>query len=318
MPRRVILDVDTGNDDAVALTMAALHPDIELVGCTTVVGNLTLDQATDNTLRVLHAIGKSEVEVHAGLARRFAPSPYPSAPNPAEGMFHQDTLPVGVAGLTPHSWRGVEWLIETLRRTTHPITLIQVAPLTNLAAALTVAPDVLDSVEEVIIMGGAWKQSGNRTPAAEFNIHADPVAADVVFRAGIERLTVAPLDATHEVLVSRDDLRRYRELETSAAQVVSVVTEYYIHSYQVTEPHGMGALLSAPLHDALCVAYAIDPAVLELTEVIVDVETVSPQNYGRTTIDYLHGRSGTVCNARFAVHADSERFHRILDDCLKR
>ncbi len=317
MPRRVILDVDTGNDDAVALTMAALHPDIELVGCTTVVGNLTLDQATDNTLRVLHAIGKSEVEVHAGLARRFAPSPYPSAPNPAEGMFHQDTLPVGVAGLTPHSWRGVEWLIETLRRATDPITLIQVAPLTNLAAALTVAPDVLDSVDEVILMGGAWKKSGNRTPAAEFNIHADPVAADVVFRAGIERLTVAPLDATHEVLVSRDDLRRYQELETSAAQVVSAVTEYYIHSYQVTEPYGIGALLSAPLHDALCVAYAIDPAVLELTEVIVDVETVSPQNYGRTTIDYLHEGSGAVGNARFAVHADSERFHRILDDCLK-
>ncbi|WP_214364529.1 nucleoside hydrolase [Pseudonocardia sp. H11422] len=313
----MILDVDTGNDDAVALTMAALHPDIELVGCTTVVGNLTLDQATDNTLRVLHAIGKSEVEVHAGLARRFAPSPYPSAPNPAEGMFHQDTLPVGVAGLTPHSWRGVEWLIETLRRATDPITLIQVAPLTNLAAALTVAPDVLDSVDEVILMGGAWKKSGNRTPAAEFNIHADPVAADVVFRAGIERLTVAPLDATHEVLVSRDDLRRYQELETSAAQVVSAVTEYYIHSYQVTEPYGIGALLSAPLHDALCVAYAIDPAVLELTEVIVDVETVSPQNYGRTTIDYLHEGSGAVGNARFAVHADSERFHRILDDCLK-
>ncbi|NMH92355.1 nucleoside hydrolase [Pseudonocardia bannensis] len=313
----MILDVDTGNDDAVALTMAALHPDIELVGCTTVVGNLTLDQATDNTLRVLHAIGKSEVEVHAGLARRFAPSPYPSAPNPAEGMFHQDTLPVGVAGLTPHSWRGVEWLIETLRRATDPITLIQVAPLTNLAAALTVAPDILDSVDEVILMGGAWKKSGNRTPAAEFNIHADPVAADVVFRAGIERLTVAPLDATHEVLVSRDDLRRYQELQTSAAQLVSAVTEYYIHSYQVTEPYGIGALLSAPLHDALCVAYAIDPAVLELTEVIVDVETVSPQNYGRTTIDYLHEGSGTVGNARFAVHADSERFHRILDDCLK-
>lgn len=318
MPRRVILDVDTGNDDAVALTMAAMHPDVELVGCTTVVGNLTLDQATDNTLRVLHAIGKSEVEVHAGLARRFAPSPYPSAPNPAEGMFHQDTLPVGVAGLTPHSWRGVEWLVETLRRATHPITLIQVAPLTNLAAALTMAPDVLDTVEEVIVMGGAWKKSGNRTPAAEFNIYADAVAADVVFRAGIERLTVAPLDATHEVLVSRDDLRRYRELETSAGQVVSAVTEYYIDSYHATDPHGIGALLSAPLHDALCVAYAIDPAVLELTEVTVDVETVSPQNYGRTTIDYLHGRSGTVGNARFAVHADSERFHRILDDCLKR
>lgn len=318
MPRRVILDVDTGNDDAVALTMAALHPDIELVGCTTVVGNLTLNQATDNTLRVLHAIGKSEVEVHAGLARRFAPSPYPSAPNPAEGMFHQDTLPVGVAGLTPYSWRGVEWLVETLRRATHPITLIQVAPLTNLAAALTVAPDVLDTVEEVIVMGGAWKKSGNRTPAAEFNIYADAVAADVVFGAGIERLTVVPLDATHEVLVSRDDLRRYRELETSAGQVVSAVMEYYIDSYFATEPHGIGALPSAPLHDALCVAYAIDQAVLELTEVTVDVETVSPQNYGRTTIDYLHGRSGTVGNARFAVHADSERFHRILDDCLKR
>lgn len=88
--------------------MFAMHPRVELVGCTTMVGNLTLDQATDNTLRVLHASGKSEVEVDPGLARRFAPDPYPSAPNPTEGMFHQDTLSVGRAGLTPHSWRDME------------------------------------------------------------------------------------------------------------------------------------------------------------------------------------------------------------------
>lgn len=317
MPRPVILDVDTGNDDAVALIMAAMHPDIELLGCTTVVGNLTLEQTTDNTLRVLHAIGRSEIEVHAGLARRFAPSPYPPAANPTEGMFHQDALPVGVAGLMPRSWRGVEWLIETLRGASHPITLIQVAPLTNLAAALTVAPDVIGMVDEVILMGGS-SGAGNRTPAAEFNIYSDAVAADVVFRAGVECLTVAPLDATHEVLVSRDDLRRYGELGTSAGQVVSDVTEFYIDSYRATDPHGMGALLSAPLHDALCIAYAIDPAVLELTDVAVHVETVSRQNYGRTTIEFLDDRSGTVGNARFAVHADSDRFHRILDECLKR
>ena len=312
MGRRVILDVDTGNDDAVAICMAALHPDIELLGCTTVAGNLTLEQTTDNTLRVLDAIGRSEVEVHAGLSRPFAPRPYPMEPGFSVSTFHQEALPVGSAGLRPRSGRAVEWLIETLRAATQPVTLIPTAPLTNIAAALTLAPEILDAVDEVILMGGAWK-TGNCTAAAEFNMYSDPVAADVVLRAGIARLTMVSIDATHEVLVTRADLQRYRDLGTRAGAVVATVGEHYIDGYDKTTPMGGGS--SAPLHDAVCAAYAIDPSVLEVNEVYVEVDTVSHRNFGRTTVDF-HGYRNEAPNVRFATHANSARFHRVLDESL--
>jgi len=313
MRRRVILDVDTGSDDAVAICMAALHPDIELLGCMTVAGNLTVEQTTENTLRVLDAIGRSEVAVHAGLARPFAPRPYPPTLGFTVEVFHQATLPFGAAGLRPSSGRAVEWFIETLRAATEPVTLVPTAPLTNIAAALTLAPEILDAIDEVILMGGA-STSGNCTASAEFNVYSDAVAADVILQAGIPRLTMVSIDATHEVLVTRADLRRYRELGTRAGDVVATVGEYYIDGYDKTTPMGEGS--SAPLHDAVCMAYAIDPSVLELTEVYVEVDTVSPRNYGRTTVDFL-GFLNSAPNVRFATHANSACFHRILDESLR-
>lgn len=312
MRRRVILDVDTGNDDAVAISLAAMHPRIDLLGCTTVAGNLTLAQTTENTLRVLDAIGRSDVPVHAGLARAFAPRPYPLDPDTTAGLFHQGTLPIGSAGLRPSGTRAVEWLIETLRQATQPITLIPMAPLTNIAAALTVAPEILDAIDEVILMGGAWK-TGNRTAAAEFNIYSDAVAADVVLNAGIQRLTMVAIDATHQVLVTRADLQRYRDLGTRAGAAVATVTDFYIDGYDASTPMGGGS--SAPLHDALCVAYAVDPSVLEVSDVYVEVDTVSPRNYGRTTVD-VYGYRAAAPNVRFATHANSARFHEILDESL--
>ncbi len=312
MRRRVILDVDTGSDDAVAICMAALHPDIDLLGCMTVAGNLTLEQTTENTLRVLDAVGRSEVEVHAGLSRPFAPRPYPMEFGFSVEVFHQPNFAFGSAGLRPRGGRAVEWLIETLRSATEPITLIPTAPLSNIAAALTLAPEIVDAVDEIIFMGGASK-TGNCTASAEFNVYSDAVAADVVLQAGTQRLTMVSIDATHEVLVSRKDLARYRDLGTPAGEVVASVGEHYIDGYDATGPMGGGS--SAPLHDAMCVAYAIDPAVLELVEVYVEVDTVSPRNYGRTTVDF-HNFLDRPPNVRFATHADSDRFHRVLDESL--
>jgi purine nucleosidase/ribosylpyrimidine nucleosidase len=313
MRRRVILDVDTGSDDAVAICMAALHPDIELVGCTTVAGNLTVQQTTENTLRVLDAIGCGDVEVHAGLSRPFAPRPYPPEVGFSVEVFHQASFPFGSDGLRPSGERAVEWLIETLRAATQPVTLVPTAPLSNIAAALTVAPDILGAVDEIVMMGGASK-GGNCTASAEFNVYSDAVAADVVLQAGVPRLTMVSIDATHEVLVSRKDLERYRDLGTRAGALVAGIGEYYIDGYDSTTPMGGGS--AAPLHDAVCLAYAIDPRVLDLVEVYVEVDTVSPRNYGRTTVDF-QGFLERPPNVRFATHADSARFHRILDECLR-
>ncbi|WP_205857342.1 nucleoside hydrolase, partial [Phytoactinopolyspora endophytica] len=170
--RKVVLDVDTGNDDAVAIMMAALHPDIDLIGCTTVGGNLSIEETTDNTLRVLDHVGRSDVPVYRGLRKPFAPRPYPIAPSPP---IHEPTLPLPDPRSHARKTPAVEWLIETLRTTTEQITLVPVAPLTNIAAALTVAPEIREAVAEIVIMGGGHA-FGNRTVSAEFNIYYDPIA----------------------------------------------------------------------------------------------------------------------------------------------
>ncbi|PKZ64133.1 hypothetical protein CYJ73_18580 [Gordonia terrae] len=310
MSRPVILDVDTGNDDAVAIVIAALHPQIELLGCTTVAGNLPLEATTDNTLRVLDAIGRPDVAVHAGMGHPLAPGPQPAGTDSTLEDFHQTTLPVGRSGLKAASSNGVEWLIETLRQTSRPITLIPLAPLTNIATALTIAPDIRDAVAEVVLMGGGWK-FGNRTAAAEFNIYADAVAANLVLRSGIRNLTVVPLDATHQVPVRRIDVGRYAAAGTPAGLVVSRLLDHYLRGYETSGSGDTGA----PVHDALCVAYVIDPAVLGTEEVYVEVDTVSPSNYGRTTVDVRQPTDASA-NCRFAMHADVERFHRVLDEIV--
>ena len=204
--KKLILDVDTGTDDAVAIMLAALHPALELVGCTTVNGNVEVHHCTDNTLRVLDHIGRSDIPVYEGLSRPLvrADFPIPRAVDDRAGKFHGKTLPLPEPKSAKRTTGAVEFLIETYRNATDEITLVPVAPLTNIAAALTLYPKLAELVPEVVIMGGGHA-IGNVTPSAEFNIWADPEAAAVVFSAGFRKLTLVPLDATHRALVSRDD-----------------------------------------------------------------------------------------------------------------
>src|SRR5688500_12616421 len=190
MPRKIILDVDTGTDDAVAIMLAALHPAIELVGCTTVNGNVEVEFATDNTLRVLDHIGRSDVAVHEGLPRPIVRTDFP-VPRQVEdlaGMYHGRTLPVPATPRHKAATGATEFLIETFRAATEAITLVAVAPLSNLAAALQIEPDFAKTVPELVVMGGGH-EVGNVTPAAEFNVWADPEAASMVFSAGFQKLT---------------------------------------------------------------------------------------------------------------------------------
>lgn len=301
--RSVILDVDTGNDDAIAIMMAALSPEIDLVGCTTVTGNLPIERTTDNTLRVLDWIGRSDVPVHAGLAKPFAPSPFPALANKGGHPVHQEQLALPPSRVRERSGGAVEWLVETLRARTERVTLIPTAPLTNIAAALTVAPEIVDVVDEIVIMGGA-STYGNITSQAEFNIWADPVAAHVVFNAGFERLVLVPLDATDYATVTEPQIRSLDELGTPAGEAAARILDYYITAE--TERYGQ-----ARVHDALCVAYVLDPSVLSLRQVRVDCDTVGYHTYGRTIVDQ-HEQSGRPRNAYMGFRADTGSFFDLL------
>ncbi|MGI8311010.1 nucleoside hydrolase [Saccharopolyspora hattusasensis] len=311
---KVTLDVDTGSDDAVAIMLAALHPDLELVGCTTVCGNLPVEVCTDNTLRVLDAIGRSDVPVHSGLGAPIGPARLHHGPDPGKRtghLVHRAKFAAPPTSLRTAETGAVEYLLETYRRPSD-VVLVATAPLTNLAAALILDPAIAANVPELVIMGGGH-EVGNVTPAAEANIWHDPAAAAIVLSAGFPRLTLVTLDATHRALVSAADCDELAASGTAAATLAAVLIRERIEGYAKTQP--MAVPNTAPVHDPLCLAYLVDPNVLRLTRANVVVEQTGEYTYGRTVID-THDRSGRPAGADVALDADADLFVRLLRSTL--
>src|SRR3954452_17146384 len=173
--RKLILDVDTGTDDAVAIMLAALHPELELVACTTVNGNREIEHTTENTLRTLDHIGRGDIPVYAGLSRPVGRLDFPIPRGARDPGVHFVEMPLAPSRSKAQATNAVEFLIETYRNATDPITLVPVGPLSNIASALALFPKLVDCVPEIVIMGGGHDVA-NVTPAAEFNIWADPEA----------------------------------------------------------------------------------------------------------------------------------------------
>lgn len=305
MTTKVILDCDTGTDDAVAIMLAALHPDLELLAVTTVNGNVEVQYCTDNTLRTLDHIGRGDIPVHEGLSKPLVrldfPVPRAAAVNP-NSSIHGRELPLPPATSRKHPTSAVEYLLETFRSTTEPITLVPVGPLSNIAAAIAIDPSIIEKVGEVVIMGGG-NIKGNATPSAEFNIWADPEAAAAVFAAGFRAITLVPLDATHQALVSREQCRALAALGTPAGEAAAALIDRRITGYDASQP--MAVAESAPVHDALCVAYLVRRDVLDVRRLHVDVETSGPLTVGRTVIDaYFRGGKTPNCDVALGAHAD--------------
>ena len=312
MTTKIILDVDTGTDDAVALMVAALSPDIELVGATTVNGNTAVHNCTENTLRVFDWIGMPQVPVHQGMDRPMARAQMTQL-NPA-GRIHGDLLdlpPATTAAVQPG--HAVDWLIDTYLASAGDITLVPVGPLTNIAMAIQKAPAMLEKIPEIVIMGGAHDH-GNSTASAEFNIWLDPEAARIVVNCG-RPIRMVPLDATHRALVSLDDCRTLRGLGTPGGEAAARFVEKRIEGYDATQP--MHRLNAAPVHDALAVCAIIDPTVITTQFIPVDVETDAELSVGRTVCDFRF-RSGRPANVSFAMDADEPKFVRMLTEILGR
>lgn len=309
-PRKLILDVDTGTDDAVAIMLAALHPDLDLLACTSVNGNIEIQYTTDNTLRVLDFIGHPEIPVFEGAKEAIVRKdlPIPRKDRMSEADSHGLELPIPAAKSVKQQKHAVEYLIETYRSATDPITLVPVGPLTNIALAIKMDPGFVDRVPEIVIMGGGHEIS-NTTSAAEFNIWVDPEAADVVFQAGFENIVLVPLEATHQALISYDHAQKLRALGTPAGEASARFIERRIDAYDMGQP--MEIPQSAPVHDALCVAYLLDASVIELRDYHVAIETQGRHTLGRTVID-THFRGKQAPNAKVAVGSDPEKFVEIL------
>lgn len=306
-PRPLIIDCDPGQDDAVALLLTLASVDeFELLGITTVAGNVPLALTETNARRIRDLAGRSKVPVYAGCSR-----PMVRAPVTAEAIHG----PTGIDGADlPEPTRPVEqahavdFLVDTLARAPKPITLATLGPLTNIALAIIKNPPILENVLEVVAMGGAIGL-GNVTPAAEFNIHADPHAAHVVFEAGVP-LTMVGLDVTRQVIATQARIEAIRSLGTAPAAAVCGMLEFYGARSVAAYGHG------APLHDPCVIAYLLMPELFEGRDMRVTIELESRHCLGRTVCD-AYGRSGAA-NARVLERIDADGFFDLLTERLSR
>lgn len=321
--QKVILDVDTGTDDAIAMMAALLSPDLEVVGICSVNGNRAIHFTTENTLRVVEYLGATEVPVHRGCALPIASTlnpgrrtniPY-TGPEDPEDNVHGDYVDLPPATISPAPENAVSWLIDTLMKSDGDITLIPVGPLTNIAVALRAEPAIAGKIKQIVIMGGGYREV-NITPSAEFNFWIDPEAAKIVFDSGCD-ITVVPLDATHAAAVSIEDARELRELGTKASVAAADIIEHRWKAYKNWQP--MEDINTVPVHDALAVCAVLRPEVLkDVVFVHGDVDVGGGACDGQSIFDVDKRIKHAVPNVKVALGADKALFAAMLKELLGR
>lgn len=311
MRKKVILDVDTGADDAVAIMLAATCREMDLVACTTVYGNRRVDQTTTNTLAVLDHIGRQDVPVFKGADRPLVKTNIMDYAPDDDGA-PSSNLPVKRSYRQEARRSAADFLVETFRTADEPISLIALAPLTNIATCIAMEPKFTELVPNLVVMGGAYNE-GNITPTAEFNIWHDPDAAVAVFSAGFKTITLVTLDATHQALVARADCDRLASSKTASSKTTAAIVRQLIYAYDKSDEQiSTGA---APVHDALAVASLLRPNLLHKCQGTVSVETLSSSNIGQTIID-LKCKDAAAPTVEIALNADGPEFVRYLTAAL--
>ena len=290
-----------------AILLAHGNPEIELVAITTVAGNQTLDKTSLNARRVATVAGIQNVAVAAGcdrpLTRELKTAGYIHGESGLDGpSFGEPTVP-----LDPR--HAVDMIIELLMQSSGDITLVPTGPLTNIAMAVRKDPRIVEKVQEIILMGGAYTR-GNTTPAAEFNIYVDPEAAAIVFMAGWP-LTMVGLDLTHQALATPAVLQRISGLGTPVSRVAVQLMEFFRETYRRNSGFD-----SPPVHDPCAVARVIDPTVMHCVDAFVAVETRGEFSSGMTVTDFS-GRLGPT-NAQVATKLDVDRFWDLMVDAIER
>jgi purine nucleosidase len=308
--KRIILDCDPGHDDAIAILLAAGCPEIELVAITTVAGNQTLDKVTLNARRVCTVAGLHDVPIHVGAWRpRVRP---PVTAGEIHGASGLDGVDFGEPAMAVQSEPAVDYLVRTLMAEGEDITLVPTGPLTNLANALAREPRIAKRTREVVLMGGAYTR-GNRTPAAEFNIFADPEAAAAVFSAGWP-LTMIGLDLTHQAIATSQVIDRIRALDTDVSRMVTGLLDFYGASYRRSGVAGLDG--GPPVHDPCAVAMVAQPGLITVEDAFVAVETKGEWTAGMTVTDF-RGSLGHPPNAKVATTLDTEGFWDLVISALQ-
>ncbi|OAN75407.1 nucleoside hydrolase [Sulfitobacter sp. EhC04] len=310
-PRKIIIDTDPGQDDAVAILLALASPEeIEVLGITCVAGNVPLDLTSRNARIVCELAGKPDVKVFAGcdrpLGRDLVTAEHVHGKTGLDGPDLPDpSMPL-------QDGHAVDYIIDTLRaEPAGSVTLCPLGPLTNIATAFEKAPDIVAKVQEIVLMGGGYFEGGNITPTAEFNIYVDPQAADIVFRSGVP-LVVMPLDVTHKALVTKPRNDAFRALNTPAGIAVAQMTDFFERFDK--EKYGSNG---APLHDPCVTAYLINPDLFTGRHINVEIEVTSELTMGMTVADWWRV-TDRAPNAMFMGGIDADGFFALLTERLAR
>ena len=310
MARKIIIDTDPGQDDAVAILLALGSPELEVLGITAVAGNVPLALTEKNARKICELAGRPDIKVFAGavrpLVRRLVTAEHVHGKTGLNGP----TLPEPRMALEKQ--HAVDFIVETLmRERSGTVTLCPLGPLTNIALALIREPRIAPRIKQIVLMGGGFFEGGNVTPAAEFNIYVDPHATEVVLDAGIPTV-VMPLDVTHKALTTRARIAAFRALGTRVGTATAELLEFFERFDE--EKYGTDG---GPLHDPCVIAYLLKPELFKGRDCHVAVETSSELTMGMTVVDWW-GVTGRSKNATVMRDIDDEGFFKLLVERLGR
>lgn len=310
-PRDLIIDTDPGADDVVALLLAMASPEeLKIRAITTVAGNVRLEKTSRNARLAREWAGREEIPVYAGAGRPMVRTPiYAANVHGEEGLtgvqVHEPKKPLA-------NGNAVQYLIDTLGAAEpHSITVAMLGPQTNLALALIQKPEIVNGIKEVVVMGGAHFNGGNITPAAEFNMFADPHAAEVVLASGV-KLTYLPLDVTHKVLTSDARLKQLAAVNNNASKLVVDILNAYIKFDM--DNYGMPG---GPVHDASVIAYLLKPELFKGRQVHMVVDSREGPTFGQTIADW-YGVLKQPANVMWIEEGDAQGFFDLLSARLAR
>jgi len=296
MPKKILFDTDPGIDDACAILLALASPELSLEGLSVVHGNCSLEQGTTNALSVLELANASHIPVAKGCElplvqpSLLAPEThgdtglgYAKLPNPRAKPIHQ---------------HGIDFLIEKIMASPGEITLVAIAPLTNVALTIRKEPHIIEALKEIIIMGGAIRHEGNTTALAEFNTYVDPHAAQIVYQAGIPT-TLVPLDVTYQCILRPGDVGRLQKIDSPITKFVADATRFYMEfhdEYQQIE--------GCVINDPLALALTFMPELCTYQELPVDVDLSGGISMGKTVADfYNYGKKPANMKVALSVRA---------------
>lgn len=310
MKRKIIIDCDPGQDDAINLFLAFASRDIlDILGIVAVAGNVSLEKTERNTRILCELTKTTDIPVYAG---HHTPLKYPLAT--AEEVFGEeglDGVEIYEPSLQLQTQDGVEFIVETLLASKDSsVTLVPTGPLTNIAAAIQASPEIIPKIKEIVLMGGALREGGNITPSAEFNIYVDPHAAQIVFDSGC-KIVAFGLDATHQVLSSKAALDRIKAIGNSVSDAAYELLTCY--SRFDSNKYGTDG---APLHDPCTIAYLIEPELFKLKECNISVSADCEIARGHTAVDFWYATEKPR-NSQWCYYVDCEGFFDLLVEKLK-